>query len=402
MKKKAVVISPLFHGPFDLSPSIYISEEYNSGKEIATLQINSIIEPFLIDLSQLDSSYLTFSPDNLAFYPESHSSTPLDVFSLSASRMNIPLFVNNELFYGYVMDWLQPLNIRRKLLLYFLADLIVDYGTVPIITSHILEPQYPKPSLFGVDKIYLINLERRSERLQKMKEILKLLGIEYTIWKATDGSNLLSEDLYKNISFLPGYEDPYYKRPMKTGEVGFYFIGCFLSHYRIWRDIIENSLKRVIVFEDDLRFLTNATDQLTEVLEDLDNSKMYWNFIYLGRKRLENTDEYWVPGHRHLSTVGYSYWTLGYLLNFDGAKKLLNGRPLQRLLPVDEYIPIMFDKHPNETWKNTFPIRNLAAYTMYPTIVVPERYTNEEGYISDTEASEIEIIGFVNSGKDEL
>lgn len=49
-------------------------------------------------------------------------------------------------------------------LLYFLADLIVDYGTVPIITSHILEPQYPKPSLFGVDKIYLINLERRSER----------------------------------------------------------------------------------------------------------------------------------------------------------------------------------------------------------------------------------------------
>lgn len=100
--------------------------------------------------------------------------------------------------------------------------------------------------------------------------------------------------------------------------------------------------------------------------------------------------------------MGYSYWTLGYLLNFDGAKKLLNGRPLQRLLPVDEYIPIMFDKHPNETLKNTFPIRNLAAYTMYPTIVVPERYTNEEGYISDTEASEIEIIGFVNSGKDEL
>lgn len=45
-----------------------------------------------------------------------------------------------------------------------------------------------------------------------------------------------------------------------------------------------------------MRFLTNATDQLTEVLEDLDNSKMYWNFIYLGRKRLENTDEYWVPG----------------------------------------------------------------------------------------------------------
>lgn len=95
------------------------------------------------------------------------------------------------------------------------------------------------------------------------------------------------------------------------------------------------------------------------------------------------------PGHRHLSTVGYSYWTLGYLLSLSGARKLLRGEPLKKLLPVDEYIPIMFDKHPNATWKNAFAYRDLIAYTIYPSIVVPERYTNQQGYVSDTEDSEI-------------
>ena len=44
--------------------------------------------------------------------------------------------------------------------------------------------------------------------------------------------------------------------------------------------------------------------------------------------------------------VDYSYWTLCYILSYQGAKKLLKGDPLGKLIPVDEYIPIMFDKHP--------------------------------------------------------
>lgn len=52
-----------------------------------------------------------------------------------------------------------------------------------------------------------------------MMELLKLMGFEYTWWKATDGHHLDSEPLYSEVKFLPGYEDPYYKRPMKAGEV---------------------------------------------------------------------------------------------------------------------------------------------------------------------------------------
>ena len=42
-------------------------------------------------------------------------------------------------------------------------------------------------------------------------------------------------DTYLNkigVKQLEGYLDPYHKRPMKMGE-----IGCFLSHYFIWKEV---------------------------------------------------------------------------------------------------------------------------------------------------------------------
>ena len=69
-------------------------------------------------------------------------------------------------------------------------------------------------------------------------------------------------------------------------------------------------------------------------------------YRYLGRKRLQESEEPWVPGSRYLVRAGYSYWTLGYLLSQSGARKLLAAKPLDNLVPVDEYLPILFDKHP--------------------------------------------------------
>ena len=53
-----------------------------------------------------------------------------------------------------------------------------------------------------------------------------------------------------------------------------------------------------------------------------------------------------VPGSKFLVEADYSFWTLGYLLSLSGAKKLLAGSPLGKMVPVDEYLPIMFNKHP--------------------------------------------------------
>ena len=70
------------------------------------------------------------------------------------------------------------------------------------------------------------------------------------------------------------------------------------------------------------------------------------SFRYVGRKRLFRETEAEVPGTHYLVYPNYSYWTLSYILSGRGTKKLLDQNPLSKMLPVDEYLPIMFDKHP--------------------------------------------------------
>lgn len=68
---------------------------------------------------------------------------------------------------------------------------------------------------------------------------------------------------------------------------------------------------------------------------------------YVGRKRLQiKHPEHWVEGVKSLVSPDYSYWTLGYALTLKGAQKLLDAQPLGKMLPVDEFLPVMFNKHP--------------------------------------------------------
>ncbi|KAK0421217.1 hypothetical protein QR680_015119 [Steinernema hermaphroditum] len=384
---KQVVVMPLMNAPTSNHSNAVdeMGDRYVAREIVGMEQITHASTPMLIHTSSSDAAYLTFSAGNVIHF-NGDSDDPIDVFAHSARAMDIPIYMTNERFYGYFIDSkIYDLNAHRQQLKYFIANLISDYGINPIVPSSIIPPRAPRKSLLGFDKIYLINLRRRPERLKKMSAILNLLGIEYTYWEATDGQRLDKDGYAKEIRILPGYEDPYHKRTLKKGE-----IGCFLSHYRIWKDVVEKGYKRVLVFEDDLRFLENGTQRLLETMEDIDAHQTEWDLIYLGRKKMAlDGEELWVESHRHLSTVGYSYWTLGYALNHSGAKKLIEADPLKKLVAVDEYIPIMFDRHPRADWKEAFPERNLKAFTLYPLMVVPERYTDQVGYISDTEDSAI-------------
>lgn len=42
----------------------------------------------------------------------------------------------------------------------------------------------------------------------------------------------LNDTVLQELKFMPDFKDPYHKRPMKLGE-----IGCFLSHYIIWKKV---------------------------------------------------------------------------------------------------------------------------------------------------------------------
>ena len=52
---------------------------------------------------------------------------------------------------------------------------------------------------------------------------------------------------------------------------------------------------------------------------------------------------------------------LKLLITRSGAKKLLDAEPLTKLVPVDEFVPIMYDRHPNKTWKSHFSNRGCLS-----------------------------------------
>lgn len=67
---------------------------------------------------------------------------------------------------------------------------------------------------------------------------------------------------------------------------------------------------------------------------------------YFGRKQVNPGKEKPLENVQNLVEADYSYWTLSYAISQQGAQKLLNAEPLSKMLPVDEFLPIMYDKHP--------------------------------------------------------
>jgi collagen beta-1,O-galactosyltransferase len=100
------------------------------------------------------------------------------------------------------------------------------------VTKHI-NYKKKRTSKIGFDQIYIINLERREDRRKRMEQTLDELNLSYNMTKAIDGKKI-DENYLKdlNIKIIPGYKDPYSDRSLNYGE-----IGCFLSHYFIWKDV---------------------------------------------------------------------------------------------------------------------------------------------------------------------
>lgn len=88
---------------------------------------------------------------------------------------------------------------------------------------------------------------------------------------------------------------------------------------------------------------------VTRFKKHVTSSQSY--FRYVGRKRLVKSESP-VEGSKFLLHAAYSYWTLGYILSESGARKLIGAMPLGKLVPVDEYLPILSDTHPKYAWND--------------------------------------------------
>ena len=115
-----------------------------------------------------------------------------------------------------------------------------------------------------------------------------------------------------------------------------------------------------------------------------------YDFLYLGRKLGKDWASETKIGNDFVEPH-YSYWTVGYLLTGNGIEKLLKSNPLRRLLPVDEYLPLMFGVHSNQSLIKLFsdygPYEKVNSLSVSPLIIKPTHFVGDSKYISDTEHS---------------
>ncbi|XP_015221965.1 probable inactive glycosyltransferase 25 family member 3 isoform X2 [Lepisosteus oculatus] len=335
---------------------------------------------FLLDLRKEGVKKLAFHP------PHPDYSWPFDdiiVFAFSC-RVSVQMYVCNKDRYGYLNVPAKPhqtIEDDRVNFIHLQLEAMTDGPRMHPSQYVYLPPK--QMDRMGFDDVYLINLRRRPDRRERMLWSLYEQEIDAKVVDAVDGGALNSSDIkLLGVDLLPGYYDPFSGRTLTKGEVG-----CFLSHYYIWKEMVDQQLDKAVVFEDDVRFQGNFKRRLMRMMEEIEKVELDWDLIYLGRKQVNPTEEQPVENVRNLVVADYSYWTLSYAISLQGAQKLLNAEPLSKMLPVDEFLPIMYDKHPNEKYKEHFPNRNLQVYSTRPLLVQPCHYAGDPQWVSDTETS---------------
>jgi GR25 family glycosyltransferase involved in LPS biosynthesis len=98
------------------------------------------------------------------------------------------------------------------------------------------------------DKVIVINLDRRTDRMEKLDPQLKELGIQYKRFSAVDGKKL---DI-----------DP--------------IVAGLRSHLQVMKQIAG---QRVLILEDDAQFVEDFNEKFEKVMQTLPED---WDIFYLG------------------------------------------------------------------------------------------------------------------------
>jgi glycosyl transferase family 25 len=182
-------------------------------------------------------------------------------------------------------------------------------GAVPLTgTGHLLRQDLNDHPM----NIYLINLDRSPDRLQRMATIFSDLGLDFTRMPAVDGAKLIAEGKLH--------------RPERAGliyQLGPGETGCFLSHRACWEAIANAEQNHGAVFEDDVHFGSGLAELLSNdawIPGDADVVKLETTRVHALLDRTGNKLALGRSLKRLRSThTGAS----GYILSKSAARKLI-------------------------------------------------------------------------------
>jgi GR25 family glycosyltransferase involved in LPS biosynthesis len=133
-----------------------------------------------------------------------------------------------------------------------------------------------RDKIAGVDAVYVINLDRRTDRLEEFYSRYPFSDQTVTRIAAVDGRELDGRDSRLGLFAVNKWG---------TTEWPIGLVGATLSHYEVWKRVVQNkTIDRALVFEDDVRFSKSfITKWHMHISPRLQTSR--FDVLYIGGRR---------------------------------------------------------------------------------------------------------------------
>jgi len=173
--------------------------------------------------------------------------------------------------------------------------------------------------------VFVINLDKSTDRMAKISKRLDELEVPFERISAVYGAELTQKEL--EINYDPKLNAKKYRRELPCGE-----IGCYMSHIKAWKTIIERKLQCAIVLEDDITIekeFKMFVERLASSTGDFDIVK-----FFCSKKNPNIVSSFPIgPSHQLCRFRKVLSGNQGQLITYNGAKKLLAtyerfGRPV--------------------------------------------------------------------------
>lgn len=181
----------------------------------------------------------------------------------------------------------------------------------------------PKSFLnYFFDHIYVINLKRRPDRLERISTKLNQLKVDFEVFEAVDGfadkgiSKMLKE---RNLTRLnPG------------------IVGCHLSHLAVLKDAFQRGFEKPLILEDDLLFHIDF-DEIIKRLPVVPND---WKLLYLGA-----TDRNFTEPKRFFYRPKEADGTFAYSAKREALPQIISILDKPISIPCDTSLHAIQDEH---------------------------------------------------------
>ena len=179
-----------------------------------------------------------------------------------------------------------------------------------------LESQFSKETNY----IKVVNLLRRADRKENCVELFKKHNVNnHEFIEAVDGKDIKEEDteylyLFKGNDF-----------GSRRG-----FIGCALSHYKLWKQLInDNENEFYLILEDDIRLSDNFTEMVYKLKPIMKQKEFLFMGYHMYNKERENVENIYDVINNNIKVVNLNNnlfigGTYCYSVNKKGAKYMLD------------------------------------------------------------------------------